>query len=732
MEASTDHILLLGYSDLALKEYSTLVHSLDPSAVPPVTPSSLSPNILQSTPDLTSATSPPIVKGSSSPIPSPSDAISNLLIGQQGVHQLFDDFTSTLTAKAKALSQAQVRVGDLDHAVDVLKEQLAAETAIRISAQADREKALRDDGSAAKVIERYMIFTQKTHATLHLHLDNLRKRSAATQNTLRSENNDLQASSQAEVIRSERLQEAIEEMSEGFSRETAGRRREVMLRLTMLAEEEKRYRKVEVWLDRVYQMREGAEGAVIEPDLLESLLDEGIEAVAERNDEKDAGGKKRVWRGLLGRRKQFNDEKSSSREGEGSSVARILLAENMAASLAEDFQTETDRRLKLERERVDWLAREAGAGVPPQLAVSGHEEGTLVFAADELERQESLEHTEKVNDKASGHHHLSLIITGQVPLRTPSPLVDPPAAIQQLKDLFGPLTDPFVPLQATLHDLSHSLSSLRSSLPSTETRNATSPTSPRFSPTKTKFSEKRSPLLSLSPRAPASDPVLFSLLDSLHEVIEDARVDVEIALADEERVYRGFEALLGVGQSGAIQGKEVIKDAEEYVTSRLSTDAVGRLSRRVGEIELDLTTIKTELHKLEGIDAASVSDQVRRGEDLSSTTIWERIEYRTITPPSRRSFPSSPSSFLEQRSPALGFDPRRRTSNIMSSVGNVGRSFSASLVGAPKRMGSFAGGLYGRSGSGSQDIDGLRHGDQSINGSSLESTLLGLDDDDVE
>ena len=102
-----------------------------------------------------------------------------------------------------------------------------------------------------------MIFTQKTHATLHLHLDNLRKRSAATQNTLRTDVNDLQARLRAEMTRVEKLQQAIEEMSEGFSRETAGRRREVILRLSMLAEEEKRYRRVEIWLDKVHQMREG-------------------------------------------------------------------------------------------------------------------------------------------------------------------------------------------------------------------------------------------------------------------------------------------------------------------------------------------------------------------------------------------------------------------------------------------------------------------------------------------
>lgn len=44
----------------------------------------------------------------------------------------------------------------------------------------------------------------------------------------------------------------------------------------------------------------------------------------------------------------------------------------------------------------------------------------------------------------------------------------------------------------------------------------------------------------------STSATLSTLLDALHEVIEDARVDVEIALADTERVHRGFEALLNV------------------------------------------------------------------------------------------------------------------------------------------------------------------------------------------
>ena len=653
-------------SDLALKEYSELVHSLDPSAVPPITPSSTTSNVLSSPPDLSSTprlVTPPLTPHTSS------ESISNLLIGQRGVSQLFNDFSFAVSAKEKALQDVRARVDELAHSISVLKDQLAAETALRVTAQEERARALRDDGSAAKVVERYMIFTQKTHATVHLHLDNLRIRSTATQASLRGELNELRSQLEVEAKTSTTLREALDEMGEGFSREAAGRRREIALRLAMLAEEEKRERKLETWLDRVRKMRDGAEGAVIEPDILESLLDEGVVAVTEPAAESSS---KRSWRGLMGRGK--GKDAPVIDYAEGSSIARVLLAEEMADTLNLDLQRETDRRLQLEHERVEWLAREATNGVAPELHVDVEQNGALVFSADD-------EVADVENKPLADETDHLLPHNNDIP-RTPSPLTDPSPLVEQLRTLFGPLTDRFTPLQTTLHSLSHSLSTIRSSLPTTP--------APSASPSKSRFGDKRSPLLNLSLRSPpTSDPVLLNILDSIHEVIEDARVDVEIALADEERVYRGFEALLGVEKSGAIQGKNVLSDAREYIAAQRDKDISGRLEKRVGDIEHDITTIKTQLHKLEGMEIEVESEDGER-----SRSIWTQIKYRTVTPTTPRHFPSFPSSpsFLDTNDG----DPRKRTSSLFSSVGNVGRSFSASIVGAPRRMGSFAGGFQTR------------------------------------
>jgi hypothetical protein len=74
------------------------------------------------------------------------------------------------------------------------------------------------------------------------------------------------------------------------------------------------------------------------------------------------------------------------------------------------------------------------------------------------------------------------------------------------------------------------------------------------------------------------------------------------------------------------------------------------------------------------------SEGLETGEE-GSTRLSE-LDLKTVSLPTRH--PVSP----------LEDGERRRGSNILSSVGNVGRSFSSGLVSAPRRVGSFAGGLY--------------------------------------
>ena len=809
-----------GRSDLALDDYKDLVRNLDPNAVPPSSPSSKAvidpPTDLLTSPDLSmksptlesrldtenpsSSTEAPSSNPSPNMSMSKSEAISNLLVGQRGVNRLFEDFVSSLTVKEKEIRRLSDRIEELEHTLSTVTDQLNTETSLRISAEGSREMTMRDDASAAKVVERYMTFTQKTHATVHLHLDNLRSRSAATQKTLRREIDNLRVRVGNETVRAERLRLALDEACENLSREVVGRRREVGLRLKMIANEEKRERRVEIWLDRVRRTREGVEGAVVEADVLETLLDEGIEAYSIDLDHPThhtsstlhsasspitvsvSKDKQRSWRGMSfssARRKSIssngNVEQDKAR-AEESSIARVLLAEELVDTLVKDLQMETERRMALESQRVEWLAKEAVEG--REAGEGGQVDDNVMFDADTDHHDEPDESTKVAsgpktvtvtNEVSTGENDADVekdtiqaedkkaiateevsttkdaqsdqleVLDLRIPLETPPPLTPNPA-LEELSTIFKPLRTRYDPLQSSLHSLSHSLADLRSSLPFTTSHGSST--------------MSRKPGSSILPfkRSPLADPVLGSILDNIHETLEDARVDVEIALADEDRVYRGFEALLGVGSSttasgsgsggsgsgfafgggrggSVVQSKDVLKDAGEFVIHKQSSEEFGKLEKKVRDLEYDLSSIKAKCHELEGMDLDSTPHITSTGTGTDPTTltptltspnpnvnhnteqpkergflkptpsIWSSLELLSISNPTPRPTPPSTPSLSSTSNGAgngIGVEDGRKRlgSGMFNGVSSAGRSFSASVISAPKKMGGFAGGLY--------------------------------------
>lgn len=738
------------------------------------------------------------------------------------MNRLFEDFVSSLTIKEREIRRLSDRIEELEHTLSTVTDQLNTETSLRISAEGSREMIMRDDASAAKVVERYMTFTQKTHATVHLHLDNLRSRSAATQKTLRREIDNLRVKVGNETVRAERLRLALDEACENLSREVVGRRREVGLRLKMIANEEKRERRVEIWLDRVRRTREGVEGAVVEADVLETLLDEGIEAYSIDLDRPThhtssalhhsasspisvsvSKDKQRSWRGMSfssARRKSISSNGNGNVEqekarAEESSIARVLLAEELVDTLVKDLQMETERRMALESQRVEWLAKEAVEG--REAGEGGQVDDDVMFDADADHHDEPDESTktttvsrpeknvtmidggasdEKIananidndttqaddqtvsatvtaKEKTSGTKEVGEpepepeaqleVLDLRIPLETPPPLTPNPA-LEELSTIFKPLRTRYDPLQSSLHSLSHSLTDLRSSLPASSSSLGLGLGSSSSSPA---MSRKSGSSILPFKRSPLADPVLGSILENIHETLEDARVDVEIALADEDRVYRGFEALLGVGTSttatgsgsgsgsgfafgggrSVVQSKDVLKDAGEFVTYKQSSEEFGKLEKKVRDLEYDLSSIKAKCHELEGMDLDS--NPLAHGESSTSTgtslspnpsvnpnidqskergflkptpSIWSSLELLSISNPTPRPTPpSTPSISSFGPGPGHGAgqggneDGRKRLgSGMFTGVSSAGRSFSASVISAPKKMGGFAGGLY--------------------------------------
>jgi hypothetical protein len=228
--------------------------------------------------------------------------------------------------------------------------------------------------------------------------------------------------------------------------------------------------------------------------------------------------------------------------------------------------------------------------------------------------------------------------------------------------------------------------------------------------------------------------MLFLILENIHEALEDARVDVEIAIADEDRVYRGFEALLGVGGSGngasaggstsvsgggVVQTKDVLADARAFVEHKNLSSDFGKLETKVKDLELDLSNIKSKVHEIEGMDLTSLEQmagaeaeagQEGQSDETSTTSttsqpqsrsnsnpfstrsvsLWSKLDLRTVNSSSIDLSPQP--SYTESGSEQQGPGPRKPS--LFGGVSSVGRSFSASVIGAPRKVGGFAGGLY--------------------------------------
>jgi hypothetical protein len=746
-------------ADLALAEYAALVDRLDPKAVPPPMPRRVTDNILQTPPVLVPDDAAPAVppkangtapsrststrsnKGAKTKtaeeekqVEAPAtiddaastlsldpenaasaEAISNLLLGQRGVHRLFRDFSSAMTAKEKEIHNLQLQRDEKEYALATLRDQLEAETRVRVEAQNERDRVLRDDASAAKVVERYMTFSQKSHEQVHQHLSQQRQRAGSTQGTLRAEVAALRRRNRHEGDRSARLRAAAEEMAEQLGRESAGRRREVALRLGLIAAEEVRLRSAEVWLDRVRRARERPDGARDQPDYAQ-LVDDAVEILAPTDKESKepktptsgGGFRARFLRRRPASPSALSPSQPSSPAGnpEEESLARVFLAEELVQHLVNDLQAETERRVELEKQRVEWLAKEAEEGVP---AAEDEETGVMFDVENEDEKPKSV-----VNSKESPAKEEAKTLKLDVPEppRTPSS-PPPPPELDELTALFQPLEAQCVPLQKSLHDQSVSLKALRTSLPEPAAQSPLAPAGSR------RAGALRA--LSLWPTRTAYDD-LTSLLDSLHEVIEDARVDVEIALADEDRQFHGFAALLGVGASGVVQAASVLRDAKAYIATRIGDGTPAfRFQLRVADIENDLATIKRTLHEMEGMDIPTEDDVGKKGTGAAprKRSPFATLDLRTVsplplTPRTPRPSPRTPSAPHALATALAGDDsdddlPQPRTPSAGAGFGlprpgvfaSVGRSLSSGVVGAasgvaraPGRMGELAGGLY--------------------------------------
>ncbi|KAF8958054.1 hypothetical protein BDZ97DRAFT_2061939 [Flammula alnicola] len=116
------------------------------------------------------------------------------------------------------------------------------------------EKLHLEDGTAAKMVSRYMQFSQTSTNNLLSTLSTLKARHAGTLSTLSSQNYLLSARLRSVEVQNERLRSALDELGGEIMKETYGRRREVGLRIKMGGREERLVEGLRRWIRRGEEM----------------------------------------------------------------------------------------------------------------------------------------------------------------------------------------------------------------------------------------------------------------------------------------------------------------------------------------------------------------------------------------------------------------------------------------------------------------------------------------------
>ncbi|KII88283.1 hypothetical protein PLICRDRAFT_140356 [Plicaturopsis crispa FD-325 SS-3] len=636
-------------ADLVVQEYADLVRSLEGRPSSNVT------------------AHPRDASGSSSS----TTLVDGLAEGKTGLQKLLEEFN----AETEKLEAEIVRLhGEL--ATSEAKREAERKGAEHDRSQLGKalvelEKLKVDDQTAAKIVSRYMKFSQSSTDALQKAMDAQKSRHSATIATLSTQVDSLKKSFTSERRQADKLRHALDELAEDLAREAYGRRREVSLRLAFVGREEsiaeglRRWsRKAKELLERSTSSEEGDVAAAFEQALREADV-------------------------LL---LALNGNNLSDGNTAGA-LARVLTAQNAVANLTNELQEEVQRRIRLERKlgqlEAGGLQTPASAALPihmppkakelPPIArtvVAQEKADDVPVASSPIAPRPPSPSREPSTDREDAiipaSHDVSTENT--LPLTTPiSAMEEPPIASPDTADkmnaqvLVSPIdvihqpsprvpetptllveltTSPTLPVVETMSESRPSTSSitfpseqqsstpvasssvleedasLSPSTPPAET--ATTPTDSamdtsellaslaqvrhRYDDLQRSFRDCHLALKDIKktltePLLPSENSaILQTAVERLNDYNEDARVELEIRVADEELAMRGFETLLAV--PGAISDEKEHAEVESEIKRFIDgsekgvSKALQQFTRKLDDLQHDIASIKRSLHEL--------------------------------------------------------------------------------------------------------------------------------------
>ncbi|CAE6448022.1 unnamed protein product [Rhizoctonia solani] len=514
------------------------------------------------------------------------------------------------------LARAKVDIESLEAQLDVERRASESERTRLAEVRTELGKREADDKSAAALVERYMKFSQHHTEVLQRALNDQSARHSATIASLSQHSESLERTLATELARIKQFQLSVDTLVEDLARESSGRRREVRIRLAITGRIAKVEEDLRRWERRITE-HPRSHNSEPSSDLLFELQDlEQFQNIVN----------------LLGGPLTFRDAVISGSEDENLSgpLARIIAAEVAVEGLTAELERETARRIELERERAGLLPLpllEKPAYKRPDPGVKTHNSSATIpsLASVSILSLQSSSGLSLVTSETSTSVSLddnapvvpvALPVPVELPETLPQPVVDesfvaaatptslptippttPPTALPIAPPLEPPPTS-IVPFPSgsppalepaklhepqSLHDNTE-VQTLLSQLPAALQR---------YTSFQNTFRDCHVTLTALKSelrQRPRSH--LLTAVERLYDYNEDARVEVEIRIADEARKANGFETMLHLSLANVLDDLRAFVDGSAADIRK----ALETAERKRDELEHDIAAIKVSIY----------------------------------------------------------------------------------------------------------------------------------------
>ncbi|KAF9266056.1 hypothetical protein L218DRAFT_1075070 [Marasmius fiardii PR-910] len=197
--------------------------------------------------------------------------VDGLSQGKLGLQRLFNDFTSESEKLQAEVTRLQGALAEAESRCEAERKGAEADRVLLAQTQHELETLRLEDKTASKMVSRYMQFSQVSTNALQVSLNTLQTRHSATIDTLTSQITDLSRQLHSSEATAEKLRTTLDELGRDIMREAFGRRREIALRLRLVTREQV----LNDGLERlVRRLSEASEKQQVDADILGRILED--------------------------------------------------------------------------------------------------------------------------------------------------------------------------------------------------------------------------------------------------------------------------------------------------------------------------------------------------------------------------------------------------------------------------------------------------------------------------